>query len=59
MHKSKMKTCDHVSSCDNNKKQAGSYFVMRAGMGNNKFCLCGLIMVGEFGMEFVNYICGK
>ena len=36
-----MKACDHVSSRDN-KKQVGSYFVMRAGLRNNEFCLCGL-----------------
>ena len=35
------KTCGHVSSRDK-KKQPGSYFVMRAGLRNNEFCLRGL-----------------
>ena len=30
--------CDHLSS-RNKKKQAGSYFVMWAGLRNNEFCL--------------------
>ena len=34
-----IKTCDHH---DLKKKQAVSYFVMQAGLGNNEFCLCGL-----------------
>ena len=38
-----MKTCGHVSSRDIKKKPAGSYFVMRAGLRNNEFCLHGLI----------------
>ena len=42
MHKSTMKTCDHVSSRDIKKKQAGSYFVMQAGLRSNEFCLRGL-----------------
>ena len=33
---------DHVSSRDLKKKQAGSFFDMRAGLRNNEFCLCGL-----------------
>ena len=41
MHKSTMKTCDHMSSRDL-KKQAGSDFVMRAGLRSNEFSLCGL-----------------
>ena len=36
-----MKTCGHVSSRDKKKKPAGSYFVMRAGLRNNEFCLHG------------------
>ena len=40
-----MKTCGYVSSRNNNKKQAGSYFVMRAGLRNNEFCLHGLIAI--------------
>ena len=45
MHESTVKTCNDVSSRDKKKKQAGSYFVMRAGLRNNEFCLCGLIFV--------------
>ena len=38
-----MKTCGHVSSRDKKKKNAGSYFVMRADLRNNEFCLRGLM----------------
>ena len=39
-----MKTCDHVSSRDKKKeKQAGSNFVMQAGLRNNEFCLHGYL----------------
>ena len=37
-----MKTCGRVSSRDKKKKQAESYFGMRAGLRNNEFCLRGL-----------------
>ena len=53
-----MKTCGHVSSRDK-KMQPGSYFVMRAGLRNNEFCLRGLILLmlhyyARFILNFLN-----
>ena len=50
-----MKTCGHVSSRDK-KKQAGSYFVMQAGLRNNEFCLHGLILDCERVLNLL-YLC--
>ena len=53
MHKSTMKTCDHVSSRDIKKQQVGSSFVMRAGLRNNELCLCGLIQFNDSGRSMI------
>ena len=41
-HEKLVVTCHHVI---NKKKQPGSYFVMRAGLRNNEFCLRGLTQI--------------
>ena len=38
-----MKICGHICHhVKKEKKQAGSYFIMREGLRNNEFCLHGL-----------------